>query len=471
MSPEEFVRAAIKLFSNTNSGLYSEGLTLRLLEGAGVPIVRGEESAVCDAAILLHESRCEKSLLGTLYKSVDENIDVIPFDLKRKSMTLRSEASVQWLIQSGIEQKKVTQFFLVEISGCHNVRILIPQVIREAIQANQLDPMGAYASKIPPGFLSCVVHCRDLAEAFNRIAECVVDPGKVYINPTTLAEFEAGMFRTIPARDALLARNAQTGERAQIRQIYEDVTRHGLVCDVHPIPLIISDFVIHIAGSIISFEAKLNNYDINAATRTMNHIIAWQSPNGSFRRRFHHTQTFQYLFTQSSMEAYIIPEYVLPDAFYAADTVTVKIPLAHIDSFRVDLTQEDWVADLVAIVERTKNSQRVIPRPRCGRHFYVPGTGPAKLSVVDDPIDDADMIDADIVEGEGVDISSAGLNATLISRMNNRESQIYRILMKHCARRLVAIFTATENFSLYFDVGAPGLSFRLISSPQTFTTT
>jgi hypothetical protein len=444
MSPEEFVRAAMKLFSNTNSGLYSEGLTLRLLEDAGVPIVRGEESAVCDAAILLDKSKCGKSSLGNLYESVDENIDVIPFDLKKKSMTLRSDGSVQWLINSRLEQKKVTQFFLIEISGSHNVRILIPSVIQEAIQANQLDPMSAYASKIPPGFLSCVVHCRDLAEAFKRVAECVVDPGKVYINPTTQAEFEAGMFRTIPARDSLLSRNTQTGERAQIRKIYEDVSRHGLVCDVHPIPLIIADFVIHIAGSIISFEAKLNQYSITASTRTMNHVITWQVPNGPFRRIFHHTKVFQYLFTQSNMEAYVIPEYVLPDSFYNSDTTTAKLPLAHIDSFKIDLTREDWVADLVAIVERTKNLQRVTPRPRCARRFYRSGTGPANISVVDDLIEDADMIDADIVEGESVDVSSAGLNATLISRMNNSESQIYRILMKHCARRWVAISTTTE---------------------------
>jgi hypothetical protein len=472
MSPEEFVRAAITLFSNTNSGLYSEGLTLRLLEDAGVPIVRGEESAVCDAALLLDKSKCGKSsMLGTLYDSVDENIDVIPFDLKKKSMTLRSDGSVQWLINSRLEQRKATQFFLVEISGSPNVRILIPSVIREAIQANQLNPMSAYASKIPPGFLSCVVHCRDLDEAFKRVAECVVDPGKVYINPTTQAEFEAGMFRTIPARNSLLSLNTQTGERAQIRKIYEDVSRHGLVCDVHPIPLIIGDFVIHIAGSIISFEAKLNQYDINASTRTMTHIIARTMVDGPYRRMFHHTKVFQYLFTQFNMEAYVIPEYVLPDAFYASDTATAKLPLARIRSFKIDLTREEWVADLVAIVERTKNSQRVTPRPRLARQFYRPGEGPANLSVVDDLIEDADMIDANIVEGESVDVSSASSNATLISRMNNSESQIYRILMKHCARRWVAISTTTENFSLHFDLGAPGSSFHLISSPQTFTTT
>jgi hypothetical protein len=152
MSPEEFGRAEIKLFSNPNSGLHSEGLTLRLLEDNGVPIVRGEESGVCNAAILLHKSKCEKNLLGTLYESIGQNIVVIPFDLKKKSMTLCSDGSAQLLINFRLKQRKVTQFFLVEISGSHNVRILIPNMIREAIQANQLYLMSTYASKIPPGF-------------------------------------------------------------------------------------------------------------------------------------------------------------------------------------------------------------------------------------------------------------------------------------------------------------------------------
>jgi hypothetical protein len=216
LSLQEFGRAAIRLFSDTSSGLYSKGSTLRFLKDNGVPIAQGDEMAVCDAAILLHKSKCEKTLLGILYECVDENIDVIPFDMKRTSITLHPDGSTQWLIQSSIAHKKVAQFVLVEISGCHNVRILIPQVVREAIQANQVNPIDAYASNIPPDFLSCVVHCRDLGEAFKRIAECVVNPGKVDINPTTLAKFEARMFRTIPARDALLAQNAQTGERAQI---------------------------------------------------------------------------------------------------------------------------------------------------------------------------------------------------------------------------------------------------------------
>jgi hypothetical protein len=54
---------------------------------------------------------------------------------------------------------------------------------------------------------------------------------------------------------------------------------------------------------------------------------------------------------------------------------------------------------------------------------------------VDDPIDDADIIDADIVDGECGEIAGAGMNADLISRMNTSEAQIYRLLMKHCARR------------------------------------
>jgi hypothetical protein len=328
MSLQEFGRAAIRLFSDTSSGLYSKGSTLRFLKDIGVPIARGDEMAVCDATILLHKSKCEKTLLGTLYEYVDENIDVILFDMKRTSITLHPDGSTQWLIQPSIVHKKVAQFVLVEISGCHNVRILIPQVVREAIQASQVNPIDAYASNIPPGFLSCVVHCRDLGEALKRIVECVVNPGKVYINPITLAKFEARMFRTIPARDALLARNAQTGERAQIRKIYDDVTRHGLVCDVHPIPLTTADLVIHVAGSTINLKAKLNDYEKNASNRTMTHIIAWELPNGSYHRSFYHTQVFRYLFTQSEMEAYVIPECMLPDVFYDSDTFTVKLPLA-----------------------------------------------------------------------------------------------------------------------------------------------
>jgi hypothetical protein len=434
MSLQEFGRAALGFLSNTSSGSYSKGSTLRLLEDIGVPVVRGKEMAACDAALLLHKPECEKTSLGTLYECIDENIGVVPFDINCTSTTIRPDGSTQWPIQSSIAQK-VAQFVLVEISGCHDVRILIPQVIREAFQANQVNPMDAYASKVPPSFLSCVVHCRDLAEAFSRIAECVIDPGKVYINPITQAEFEAGMFRMVPACDALLPRNAQTGEQAQIRRIYDDVTRHGLVCDVHPIHLTIADLVIHVAGSIITFKAKLNDYEISESNRKMTHIIASELPNGSYNRSFHHTEVFQYLFTQSEMEAYLIPEYVLPDTFYDSDTVTVELCLVQIDPYKIDLTKEDWVADLVAIVERTKGSQRDTPRPRCRRHFNRSGTDSTSISVVDNLIGDADIIDADIVDGECGEIAGAGMNANLISRMNTSEAQIYRLLMKHCARR------------------------------------
>jgi hypothetical protein len=423
MSLQEFGRVALRFLSDANSGAYSKGSTLRLLEDIGVSIARGEEMAVCDAAILLHKPTCE-----------NENIGVIPFDMKRTSMTLRPDGSTHYPIQSSIAQK-VAQFVLVEIPGCHDVRILIPQVIREAIQAKQVNPMDVYASKIPPSFLSCVVHCRDLAKAFSRIAECVVDPSKVYINPTTQAVFEAGMFRTIPARDALLAQNGQTGEQAQIRRIYDDVNRHGLVCDVPPIPLTTADLFIHVAGSITNFKVKLNDYEINASNRTMTHTIASELPNGSYHRNFHHTEVFQYLFTQSEMEAYVIPEYVLPDAFYDSNTVTATLPLAQIDSYRIDLTQEDWVADLVAIIERTKGSQRDTSRPRCGRRFESSGTDLTSPSIVNNFIEDTDIIDADIVDGERSGIADTGMNTNLVSRMNTGEAQIYRLLMKHCARR------------------------------------
>jgi hypothetical protein len=89
----------------------------------------------------------------------------------------------------------------------------------------------------------------------------------------------------------------------------------------------------------------------------------------------------------------------------------------------------------VAIIERTKGSQRDTSRPRCGRRFESSGTDLTSPSIVNNFIEDTDIIDADIVDGERSGIADTGMNTNLVSRMNTGEAQIYRLLMKHCARR------------------------------------
>lgn len=353
-TPAECVQALLQSWNPTIRGLYNEGFTLTLLEDNDVPIVRGLEGSPCNAALLIDDVAQGETRIGLTYRCLDNNISVIPFDLQSVTTSLGNKNRPRTSLQATGGQKHHVQFLLVTFEACPLVRALIPQPLFEVPNV-PTSWFTAYASTVPSIIANCIVRCEDLPEALRNVRDCVNDPEKNYVNPTTLVEFPAGIFQKVASRCVL--GDTSTSKQRQMRRIYDAVSeREGLTFDCHLIPSIISDFVIRMADRDVSFDTRLNSYNVapNRPGIMIHHINQNRMlPAASCRRLFHHTQTFHYLFTQVDDEAYVIPVGVLPDAWYTSENRYGEIPFSDIASYHIDLSKDDWVTKLVSIVDDT----------------------------------------------------------------------------------------------------------------------
>lgn len=404
MSPKEFGRAALKFFSNPIFGLYSEGVTLTLLEDNGIRIIRSQIKAPCHAAILLDDFDCGDTRLSRLYRCTDDNVHVIPFDTERIGLNYHSrQGTLEFDSIVSKSQQKLAQFILIEVAECPLIRLIVPRPLFHATLSN-LTPLIAYASRIPSAFSGRVVKCHHLPKAFNRILEYVKDPTKTYINPTTHTSFPRGMLGSIGACDVLVGEDAS--EQNQLRMLYDAASKHDSVLNIHPIPVIVSDFVIHIEGRIVSFEARINSFRTYPGQNIMRHTITLASyERGNIRRLFYHTQMFQYLFIRCVNEAYVIPRNVLPDAWYMSNTLIHVVPLTDIAAYKIDLSTEDWFTTLIEIVNPTKHAEEPQhSKPMCSRHFKLSDAIAASGLVADEFIDVMNVSEEDSDQDtEGID--------------------------------------------------------------------
>ena len=252
----------------------------------------------------------------------------------------------------------------------------------------------AYASPSPSLLACCAVRLENLPEALQNIRDSVKDQSKEYVNPTTLAKFPAGMFKAVKAQQVMDASSDSampTIDRKQLMTISSAVAQHeGMFVDI-PHANFMYDFHIGINGRTVTFEAKMNYYRVFDGK--MVHPVFFKQ-----KRILHHTQTFQYFWTQSGDEAYVIPTTRLPSAWYTQEDRDGSIPIHEIEQFKIKLYKGDWVSDLVAIIDATW--QEVINQPTGAKPVVPRFLKTLAPEAEDDPVDPVAVDDDDVTDDE-----------------------------------------------------------------------
>lgn len=175
-------------------------------------------------------------------------------------------------------------------------------------------------------------------------------------------------------------------------------------------------------------------------------------------RVFHHTQSFQYLFTENDGTAYVIPATVLPHDWYTSNAEYGTMPMASVSEYKINLRKKDWVTDFLHLLQRTRHLVEEgleRPRERVARRFImdegsgefdestVTTTARANLDqiLVDDDLGDDGEGVLDVTGGESRSDFSRWLSLVVDpARLQNemrktRADQAYLQLLKSFARQ------------------------------------